>query len=533
MTRESHGRSAPTRTSVLLATAVASVAVVALLSQVRPAVVPAAVGIAGALCLAAGLGLAAPGRDGTVPTVAASVLTVPVAVGVVVGTVGTSLSLVGAFFPVQTAPQVSARSLLLVARVGVATGCTVAVLGLALGAGNVADPGTLRSHYWLTLRTGVVPAAVGTALAASTMLAGGGNSDPARAGPESPLLWLLSPGTGQTHAASLFCLFAVATLAVRYAVGVLPVVELLADRGGGVAGTGIGRIRWVLGRLAAVGALGAALALVVELSVRPVELRQLVGPAVYRDLVTASTARGLRLPLALVVAVSVLPAVAATVLRRIVRDAIRGDTRWTGPLVGGAVLTAVALAAARPVLDALLGWTAAKLPGPLERTFADTTGPVVAYYGPGTVVVVLAAVLVAVTTTVVLLVRVLLASGYLTEETAGYSLASGGLFVAAAFAGAVGRGRLIAFGGLVAALFVWDLGRYGTVLGREVGRHAQTRTAELVHAGGSLAVGVLGTALAVGFGSLVDGGAVEGSPGTTAALAGVTVGILLLVESLR
>jgi hypothetical protein len=249
--------------------------------------------------------------------------------------------------------------------------------------------------------------------------------------------------------------------------------------------------------------------------------------------VTVSTAPAPRVLCLAVLAVS-LPAVAATaLLRRVVGGSRQDLARRTGPLVGGGLLALLALVVSGPVLDALLTRVTATLPGPLGPAFADAAGGVVSSVGPGAVVVVLAAGTVAATAVLVLSIRLLLASGYVAGTTAGYSLSSGGLFLAAACAGAAGFGRPVAFGGLVAALLVWDLGRYGTVLGQEVGHDAPTRTPELVHAGGSVGVGLVAFLVALGLGSALDTAVTGGSPLTALALVTLLSGILLLVEALR
>jgi hypothetical protein len=85
---------------------------------------------------------------------------------------------------------------------------------------------------------------------------------------------------------------------------------------------------------------------------------------------------------------------------------------------------------------------------------------------------------------------------------------------------------------VAAALLVRDVGTDGTTLGRELGRAAPTRDAELVHAGGTLTVGLVGTGLAYGISTVVGGGLADGSIAVVA-LMGVLVGIVFLVAALR
>lgn len=79
--------------------------------------------------------------------------------------------------------------------------------------------------------------------------------------------------------------------------------------------------------------------------------------------------------------------------------------------------------------------------------------------------------------------------------TAGASL----LLIAVAIGAMVYGSSLQAqLAGGVAAIVAWDLGEQAVNLGEQVGRRARTRGVELVHAGGTLGVGVLALALIYG-----------------------------------
>lgn len=527
----------PTRTSTAAAVGVALLVIAALLAQVDLVVVPALVGAAGACTFAASLWLVSLDDWETVTAILASLLTVPVALGLTVGTLGTVLTLVGAFFPVQNTAALSVRSLLLISRVGIVIGCLFAVLGVLLGIRNVVDAESLTDYYWLTLKTGVVPGLTGGVLIIGAFLAGGGQIAghggvwgfvPADLG-----RWLLAP-TGGLHLATLFGLLALAVLSVRAAIGSLPVAELLADRGAGeTEERRVEQVRSVLGWLVTVALFGFLVALVAEFSMDGATLRDALGPSVYRPLATLSTAPLVRSLLVLAIGVA-LPTVAAVrVLRRAARSSVESFLQRIGPFIGGAVVTAIAFSTARQVLAALVEWTASQLPGAFGTTFQTTADQFAGFFGAPALVVTLAAVLVAVTATVVLVFRFAVFAGYLSQQTAGYSLAAGGLFVATAFAGTVGAPAWLVFGGLVGSLFVWDVGQYGTTLGEEIGRHAPTRDAELVHAGGTLAVGLFGTAVAYGVGTLFESGGAGTASTDVVALLGVLVGIVFLVTALR
>ncbi|MFC7131748.1 MULTISPECIES: DUF7519 family protein [Salinibaculum] len=525
----------PTLTSTAI-TAVVTAGLVALLfGEVDLVLWPALFGTAGAACFAASLHLVSTARMETVTGVLASLLTVAVGVGFLVGTVGTVLVLVGSFFPVETTGQLVTRSLLLLSQVGVVVGCLFAVLGVAVGVRNVVDGSTLASYFWLTVKTSLVPAVAGAAMVVGAYLTSG-SQPPVLLG---PLLagvgdWLLAPAPVTTHLGTLALLVAVAALSVRAAIAALPVAELLADSGGGeTEQRRVEGVRRALTWTAAVGVVGAIPLAVLEVGGGPTDLRQLVGPGLYRTLVELSTAPPLRSVLVGATAVAVPTVVATRLLRRAARGSITGFLSRIGPFVGGAVVTAVAIAVAQSVVAWLVASIAAELPTPFETAFRESVTLYTDFFGAGTIVVVLVALLVGVTAAVVLVGRLALLAGYLSGETAGYSLASGGLFVAATFAGTVDAPAWLVFGGLVGAFLVWDVGRYGTTLGEEIGRRAPTRNAELVHAGGTLAVGLVGTVLAYGVATTIEADIAADSPTAVVALMGVLAGIVFLVAALR
>lgn len=81
--------------------------------------------------------------------------------------------------------------------------------------------------------------------------------------------------------------------------------------------------------------------------------------------------------------------------------------------------------------------------------------------------------------------------------------------------------------GVLCALLAWDLGENGITMGRQLGRAAGTRRAEVVHAGASLFVGALAATVAYGTYRSVAGG----QPAT--ALVFLLIGALALVAAIR
>ena len=530
-------RALPTRTSVTIVL-VGTVGLAAvLLGRVGPALIPALVSIAGALALAAGFWAVSSERFRTVGQVAGGLLAFPVGVGFVVGTVGTTLVLVDVYFPVPESGLIAVNALLLVSRLGIVAGCVLAVLGAVLGVRSVVDSATLSRYYWTVMGTGAVPLTV-TALAAGTTVLSeltAGEAVVTPVGVVAGLLgWLAAPGPG-LHVATFFLVASVAALGVRAAVGALPVDGLLAESRVGDAGTRqVAAVRhWLL--YAGVGTLGLAVAgLYVDVQFRtPARLAAAVGPGVADPVAGLTGAAVLRVPL---VAVGLVAAAVVTVtwlLRRIARASLTGATRRVGPVLVGGGLTLGALAVAGPAFDRLVAEVAGRLPSVFAAQFREVAGSVGTFYGSGTVVLGVMTGCLVVAGLLVLGTRLLLWLGYLSRRRAGFALASAGLFLATVFAGTLETPAPLVFGGLVVSLLVWDAGEFGATLGEEVGRRARTRSGELVHAGGTAAVGVAGVGAALAVRAVLSGQEVSTSPATIAGLVAALAGAVLLVAALR
>ena len=535
--RRHEDRTLPTRTSVAIVV-VGTVGLVAvLLGRVGPALVPALVAIAGALALAGGFWAVSSERFRTVGQVAGGLLAFPVGAGFVIGVVGTALVLVEVYFPVPDAGLIAVNALLLVSRLAIVVGCVLATLGAVLGVRSVVDPATLSRYYWTVLRTGTVPLAVTATAAGGAVLSelrpGAAGVTPA--GVVTGLLgWLAAPGPG-LHVASFFLAVSVAAMAVRAAVDSLPVAELVADSGAGEPGAR--RVRtvrqWLL--YAGVATLGLALAgLYVDVQFRtPARLAAAVGPGIADPLAGLTGAAVLRAPLVAVGLAAAAVVAAVWALRRVARASLTAAVRRAGPVIVGGVLALGALALAGPAFDWLVAEVTGRLPSVFAAEFRSIAGSVRTFYGPGTVVLGVMTACLVVAGLLVLAARLLLWLGYLSRRRAGFALASAGLFLATVFAGTLETPAPLVFGGLVVSLLVWDAGEYGTTLGEEVGRRARTRSGELVHVGGTLAVGLAGVGAALAAQALLAGRAVDHSPAVTAGLVAALVGALLLVAALR
>ncbi|WP_302082562.1 DUF7519 family protein [Salinibaculum rarum] len=526
----------PTRTSTALAL-VAGLAVIGLLLwRIDLVLAPVLVGSVGAACLAAGLWLV--GRDRWEPIARglAGLLALPVALGMLFATVGTGLLLAATFFPVGSRAELAVLSLRLVTQVGVVAGCVFAVLGILLGLRNIVDKDTVTTYFWVSIQTAAVPAVVGTVFAAGAVLTGR-ELGPRFAGArllDELLRWIFVPGRLQTHLATLLLFVTLAAVMVRAAIGALPIAELLGDRGTGETDTlGLSQLRSVLGLAGLLAGIAGFLAVLLELAYQPSDLRRLLGLELYGTLVNLSTAPGIRSLLVLTLVASTGAWLLGVGLQRMATGSARAALRRAGPFAAGGLVTAGCIVFGQPITNTFVNEVGGQLPPPFNEAFFTYASAIIDFFGASTLVIVAATLVLGVTVGLLFVFRVAVFAGYLSDETAGYSLASGSLFVAAAFAGTLVTEAWVLFAALVGVFFVWDMGRYGTTLGNEVGRHATTRDAELVHAGGTLAVGLLGVGAAYGIQRLLTIDAVGQTTTAVVALVGALAGIVFLVMALR
>jgi hypothetical protein len=529
-----HARDTPARTSTALSLVV-GVAVVALLVwQLELILAPVVVGSLGALCFAAGLWLVGLDRFKPVARLLAGLLALPVSVGLLIATGGTALLLASTVFPVESASTLSLLTLTIVTQVGVVASCVFAVLGIMLGVRNVVDGKALTTHYWVTVQTAVVPAVLGVVFAAGAFLTQQESFSVGASVGAGLTRWLFTPGRLQTHLATALLLVTVALIALRAALGALPIAELLGDRGTGATDhTHLSGLLGLLDRASLLLGTLVVLALAAEVAFQPFRLERILGVGPYRTLVALSTAPGLRTLAVTTTVVGTATWLVVYALRRVAANSTAEFATRFGPFGGGVLVFVGCLAFGRPVVTTALSEVGSRLPSPFDDTFFSYAQPVVDFFGAPTLVLMAVTLLLALSLGLILLFRFAVFAGYLSDESAGYSLASGGLFLAAAFAGALITQAWVLFAALVGSLFVWDMGRYGTTMGREMGQAANTRDAELVHAGGTLGVGLVGVAAAYTIQRLLASGTVEQTPTAVVALVGVLAGIVLLVAALR
>lgn len=220
--------------------------------------------------------------------------------------------------------------------------------------------------------------------------------------------------------------------------------------------------------------------------------------------------------------------VVAVTLERSTKRLTRLDARRTVlrlvPVGTGLLLVIVAVHLGSAVVERALS-------GPLAA-YRPVVQPLLSQYTPATLVV---AALVIIGGSPIALYFVLLTVDYalLPEQTDGAALLSVGLFVAAVGSLLHGGSPLLGFVGIAGSFIAWDLTTNAVSLGREVGRYAPTRQAELVHTGGSLVVAVSGVVVAMI--GLVLARRVSSPPESAAPIAAVIsiAGLFALIFGLR
>ncbi|WP_436935868.1 DUF7519 family protein [Halovenus marina] len=522
----------PTRTSTWLVAGLTIGAIVLLLGVVSETPRPTLVGVAGAVTLAVALGaLSGSGRDG-VRAGLFGFLVVPLGASLLVAVFGTALLVGQSVFPVADRALISARSLVVVGHVGLALGCVVAAFGVALAVRSRFEQSAVTTATHITVVAGILPTATGIVLLSGTVLRGDSEaSDLVNTAIETGVGIVLAPESPGLHLATFLFIVAVWAACSRLALDTLPVAELLADRGLGRASERrVSAVAQTLMTVTIIASLLAVPAFLVQLELSRSELTDLISPGLYSTIRSLTTAAPLRVLLVGTGALALAAVVGSVAVRRSVRQS--GATRRiVGAIGGGAALTVCAAVLAQPAYDWFVTATADRLPGATESQFREVMTLLADAFGEVTLVTLVTAGVAGVTATALALFALVLWLDYLDERTAGVSLGAAGLFVGTAFAGTLGATFWLVASGVLASLVVWDLGQFGSTLGREMGRHTETRSVELVHAGASVAVGLVGVGVALALGT-VDLPTVSVSVETVAALALVASGLVALVVSL-
>jgi len=526
----------PTTTSTALVV-LATLLTATVLVRAIGVAMPATLGGIGAVTLGIAIWTAGWERYRAVGTGLTSLLALPVGIGLVAATIGTVIVLAGVLFPVPSLSQLPATVIDLTARAMVVVGAVGAVFGATVAVGNVLDRETAKRATTASLKTTLVPLALGLTLVVGKILAYlESNTDVLGVGAivgdllRTTTTVLFAPPPARPNVTSFLLFVVLALLVTRRVLAALPVSELAT---GTTAEDAIETVHSSLFWIATVATLGIPVGILADFLVPASQLRQLVSPPLFDTLTALTTDPGLRGLLWWTIVVGVAILVAVALLQHLVQRSADQIGATLAPFAAGALVVVATTAVAESVLSTLLDWVADTLPGAFGPQFRELSSLVVEFYGPLALVMTAAGLVVLVATVALTALWLALLTKYLDDRTAGVGLASVALFQTAAFAGVVGVSTTVLFGSLIAAVLVWDIGEFGTTLGREIGRSRGTRRTELVHATGMLAVGGVGAAAAmviesdsVGVISVASGTVVLG-------LVAVLAGLLALLVALR
>lgn len=523
--------SRPTPTGLAFVLGTTALLVWALLGVVGVGL-PAQVGLATAALFAGSLWALGRRRYEAVGVLAASLTAPLVGLGLVAAGVGSVAALAVGAMPVSGPGLLRSLVVRVAAGVVVVAGCTTAAFGAIAATRAVIEPDAVRQYSSVTLQAAAPPFVAGGALFVAGLVRyfesnpGPGLQQVAGDLLEQVLDPVFAPAPGRTHLFVFVAMLGVTAFAAGRAVAALPVAELLPDTADApdVAPL-VSRVEGVLTLVASVAVLGSAIVAVFEASIGQSRLAALLPPGGYELLVAVTAAPALRMALWWLLVGSTVVAGVAWSLQRTARTSADRVAVALAPSVGGGLVAVGAAAVAAPVAGVVRG-AVADAPAPVGTVTERFVFPVVEFYGPETVLLLLTVVVVLVPGGLAGLLWLALASRYVAADTAGVAIAAAGLFVASAFAAAVGGSVPLVLSGLVGAFLVWDAGAFGTTLAREAGRDAATRRTELVHDAGTLAVGTVGAGLAVALYELGTG-SLSLTPGP--ALAGLAAALLAVV----
>ena len=209
--------------------------------------------------------------------------------------------------------------------------------------------------------------------------------------------------------------------------------------------------------------------------------------------------------------------------------------RTAGALAGGTVTTIGVVAGAGWAYERVTTELIRRFPEEIEEQMRDATTTTATSFGESTAVLLAVVLCLGVLAGLLAAVYSVLWAGLLARESVGSSLAGVGLFLAAVFGATVGAPAWLVVGGVSASLLVWDAGRFGVSLAREVGS-GRSRRVEFVHLGAALLVGLAAVVVAMLVVARLptEPNSAAAPDGTELlALASVVVGLLSLVLSLR
>lgn len=524
-------------TSLVTVVGVTAVLVVGLLGTVSAD--PAAlVGVVTGVLLAISLWLSGWDRWRAAGTVLASVLVLPVAVGLSVASAGVVVTLGAELFPVSSQASIRPTVVTLLSQVAVVLGCLTAVFGASAATRSVVDTDRVATYGGVVVRTTIVPFVVGLILFSQ------GAVDYLQSNAGAPgiqqltgelltqvLTPVFEPAPWRTHIAMFSLLLALAAVALARGINALPLAELVPETSDApdVAGPvdAAARTLRLTGWIAFLAAPGVGL---VELTLGQQFLAGVLPVGLYDLAIAVTTAPGLRRLLWWLFLGGTAVSASVWFLRRTVQSSADRVGTVLAPYVGGVVITLATLVVAGPAIGAIETVLRAT---PAAAAVEQLLVPILDVYGPETValVLVVASLFSVISTTGQLWTA--LATNYLRERTAGATLAAAGLFGASAFAATLDTPTWLVLTGLVGAVVVWDAGSFGTTIGREVGTAVATRRTALVHTGGTVAVGSVGAAATLGLVGVARGSIAVSLSAAVAGLVVCLVAVLALVAAIR
>lgn len=208
------------------------------------------------------------------------------------------------------------------------------------------------------------------------------------------------------------------------------------------------------------------------------------------------------------------------------------EPQATGAVVGGVLATVGTVAAADSLYTGATAEALRRFPPEVESDIRELSTTAAASVGESTVVLGAAVLTLGVAALLAGSTRLACRVGLLSTEGLGSSLAAVGLFFAAVSGGTVDASTGLVVAGVTVSLLVWDAGRFGAVLAREVGDVEHHRV-ELVHLGGVVLVGAVAAVAALLVAGWLPTEPGEASGADLLALCSVVVGLLALVVALR
>lgn len=282
---------------------------------------------------------------------------------------------------------------------------------------------------------------------------------------------------------SFLLIASLALLALRAALTALPVAELLDDRAGDddAAIESFERLQSALGR-ATIGVMVGILLVGARILLGPAyaQLWASLPPTVVGLLDGLSRATFLRWLATRLLVVGVIVVVLVRLIRRLHRAGVRKHLGKIAIVAGTALALAAGWMGHDLILNTLTGRLETVLPGSVAEVVLQQVDSVIEYYTGEVVALGLVALGGATAALSLAVLRLGTMFRVVPGRHSGHALASAGLLGAGGFAAALGAPLPESLGALIGAVVVWDLGRFGVSLGRDVGRRAPSLPVQFV-----------------------------------------------------